>query len=196
MKIKFVRVQVMNLEHNRFPAVILKQRLDTPGLEEVLARKKRADDENRWGVCQCVCLCLCLCLSNFCIRRIHTQARAHKQSTIMESEGKRDGMIKEAEGEAQELLSRAEGQSQAIINAATAEARAVKEIARSIAASGENPAKYLLAMKYLEALKRIIKEPNTSVRCMPDTASAVLGAKSLGVSVSQQVGGGSFGKFS
>jgi hypothetical protein len=48
---------------------------------------------------------------------------------------------------AQELLSRAEGQSQAIINAATAEARAVKEIARSIAASGENPAKYLLAMK-------------------------------------------------
>jgi hypothetical protein len=47
----------------------------------------------------------------------------------------------------QELLSRAEGQSQAIINAATAEARAVKEIARSIAASGENPAKYLLAMK-------------------------------------------------
>lgn len=43
---------------------------------------------------------------------------------------------------AQELLSRAEGQSQAIINAATAEARAVKEIARSIAASGENPAKY------------------------------------------------------
>ncbi len=34
-------------------------------------------------------------------RRIHTQARAHKQSTIMESEGTRDGMIKEAEGEAQ-----------------------------------------------------------------------------------------------
>jgi vacuolar-type H+-ATPase subunit H len=102
-------------------------------------------------------------------RRIHTQARAHKQSTIMESEGRRDGMIKEAEGEAQvtlklfnrrnarvrptnllqELLSRAEGQAQAIINAATAEARAVKEIARSIAASGENPAKYLLAMKYV-----------------------------------------------
>ncbi len=100
-------------------------------------------------------------------------------------------MIKEAEGEAQELLSRAEGQSQAIINAATAEARAVKEIARSISASGENPAKYLLAMKYLEALKRIIKEPNTSVRCMPDTAAAVLGAKSIGVSVTQQVGGAS-----
>lgn len=38
-----------------------------------------------------------------CIRRIHTQARAAKQSTIMESEGKRDGMIKEAEGEAQVL---------------------------------------------------------------------------------------------
>ena len=39
-------------------------------------------------------------------RRIHTQARAHKQSTIMESEGKRDGMIKEAEGEAQVTFTR------------------------------------------------------------------------------------------
>jgi hypothetical protein len=146
--------------------------METPGLEEVLARKKKADDENRWSRATVAGLHGGGQLLTR-DRRIHTQARAHKQSTIMESEGKRDGMIKEAEGEAQvtcdctfsngrnalvrlirwlqELLSRAEGQAQAIINAATAEARAVKEIARSIAASGENPAKYLLAMKYARA---------------------------------------------
>eukprot|EP00294_Goniomonas_avonlea_P016177 CAMPEP_0114543242 /NCGR_PEP_ID=MMETSP0114-20121206/2253_1 /TAXON_ID=31324 /ORGANISM="Goniomonas sp, Strain m" /LENGTH=332 /DNA_ID=CAMNT_0001727571 /DNA_START=15 /DNA_END=1013 /DNA_ORIENTATION=+ len=143
VKIKFVKVQ----------------KIETPGLEEVLAKKKRADLQNK---------------------EVVIAAKAHKQTMVIDSEGKRDSMIKETEGEAQEMLSRAEGQAQAIINTATAEARSVKEIARAIAKYGDNPAKYMLALKYIEALKRIAAEKGTSVEYLPQRSANVLTAKTLG----------------
>ena len=47
VKIKFVRVQVLHPSKPFFRFKFPLQKLDTPGLEEVLARKKKADDENR-----------------------------------------------------------------------------------------------------------------------------------------------------
>lgn len=54
--------------------------IDTPGLEDVLAKKKRADLQNK---------------------EVVIQAKANKQTLVIEAEGQRDSSIKEAEGEAQ-----------------------------------------------------------------------------------------------
>ncbi len=61
------------------------QRVDACELAEVLAKKKRADLNNKSVV---------------------ISAKATKQTNIIESEGNRDRVIKEAEGRAQQLLSR------------------------------------------------------------------------------------------
>ena len=81
--------------------------------------------------------------------------------------GQRDRMVKEAEGEAQRMVSQARGQAQAIRNKSTADAKSVVEIARAVASAGENPTKYLLAMKYIEALDAILSKKNTQVDFMP-----------------------------
>jgi len=45
---------------------------------------------------------------------------------------------------------------------------------------GENPAKYLLALKYIEALKKISQESDTKVDFMPTRTANVLTAQTLG----------------
>lgn len=132
------------------------QRVDAGALTEVLAKRKNADLENQ---------------------SIIIRAKATKQKTVIESEGVRDRTIREAEGEAQQLRSRgklgfalrscfsaaeapfiaaARGEAKAITNTATAQAEEVREVARAIARLGENPTRYLLAMKYLDALRDIM----------------------------------------
>lgn len=126
------------------------QKVEAGTLTHVLAKKKDADLRNK---------------------EVIISAKAQKQTRVIESEGNRDRMIREAEGEAQQILSRARGEAQAIINAANAEKEAVGQIARAIARTGENPTQYLLALKYIEALKRITAQPNTKVTFLPnDTA--------------------------
>jgi hypothetical protein len=68
------------------------------------------------------------------------------------------------------------------VNQANAEARSVKEIARAVARYGENPAKYLLALKYIDALKRIAVEERTSVEFLPSGVSFLKTASEFGVS--------------
>lgn len=111
------------------------QRVEAPGLNDVLAKKKNADLQNQ---------------------EVIINAKAKKQSQVIESEGHRDSMIKRAEGEAQEMLARAKGQAQAIKNAANAEARSIKEIGRAITEDRGDPTRYLLTTKYLEDRKSVV----------------------------------------
>mmetsp|Transcript_6905 Transcript_6905/g.16464 ORF Transcript_6905/g.16464 Transcript_6905/m.16464 type:complete len:332 (-) Transcript_6905:60-1055(-) len=136
------------------------QRVETGALSSVLAKKKNADLKNQ---------------------EVIINARAGKQTTIIESEGHRDRAIREAEGEAQQTLSRARGQAQAILNAARAEARTVKEIARAIARAGENPTRYLLSLRYIEALKTICSLPKTKVEMMPHETAFLQTAAAFGL---------------
>lgn len=136
------------------------QRVEAGVLTSVLAKKKNADLKNQ---------------------EVIINAKASKQTRVIESEGHRDRMIREAEGEAQQVLSRARGQAQAILNAAKAEARSVKEIARSITKSGEVPTKYLLALKYVDALKHILSMPNTEVKFMPRETAFLQTVSELGL---------------
>lgn len=50
----------------------------------------------------------------------------------------------------------ARGEAKAITNTATAQAEEVREVALAISRAGENPTRYLLAMKYLDALRDIL----------------------------------------
>jgi regulator of protease activity HflC (stomatin/prohibitin superfamily) len=136
------------------------QKVETGELRDVLARKKNADLKNK---------------------EIIIKAKAHKQTRVIESEGHRDRIMKEAEGEAQRMLSRARGQAQAIVNAARAEARSVKEIARAIARTGENPTKYLLALKYIDALKRIADMGQTEIQFLPHETAFLQTTSMLGL---------------
>lgn len=144
VKIKFVKIQQVQM----------------PGLEEVLARKKRADLQNK---------------------QVVIAAKAKKQTDVIESEGRRDAMIKEAEGEAAQLISRAEGHAQQIINTANAESRSLREIARPLRKLGENPARYLLTYKYLAALGDIVKQKGTDVQFVPAGVAATVAAQKLGM---------------
>lgn len=128
------------------------QRVDAGPLTDVLAKRKNADLENQ---------------------SIIIKAKATKQKNVIESEGNRDRVVREAEGEAQQLKSRARGEAKAITNAAAAEAESVKEVARAIARSGENPTRYLLALKYIDALRTILSQPHTNVKFVPRETAAV-----------------------
>eukprot|EP00003_Mantamonas_plastica_P003393 TRINITY_DN126_c0_g1_i2.p1 TRINITY_DN126_c0_g1~~TRINITY_DN126_c0_g1_i2.p1 ORF type:complete len:208 (-),score=77.00 TRINITY_DN126_c0_g1_i2:138-761(-) len=136
------------------------QKVEAPGLEEVLSKKKNADLQNK---------------------EVIIGAKAKKQSTIIESEGKRDSMVKKAEGESQEVMARARGQAQAIINQAKAESQTVQKVAKAIVRSGENPTRYLLAIKYIATLQSIVTAKNTTVHYLPNETAFVLSAQSLGI---------------
>lgn len=136
------------------------QRVVAGALTDVLAKRKNADLKNQ---------------------EVIINAKASKQTQIIEAEGHRDRMVREAEGEAQQQLSRARGQAQAVLNVARAESRTVKEVARAIARTGENPTRYLLALKYIEAMKAIVALPNTTVHMMPKETAYLQTAVELGI---------------
>lgn len=136
------------------------QRVEAGVLTSVLAKKKNADLKNQ---------------------EVIIKAKATKQTTVIESEGHRDRTIREAEGEAQQMLSRARGQAQAVLNAAQAEARTVKEIARAISRAGENPTRYLLSLRYIDALKTITSMKDTQVRFMPHETAFLQTAADFGL---------------
>jgi regulator of protease activity HflC (stomatin/prohibitin superfamily) len=138
------------------------QRVEAPGLQDVLAKKKNADLRNK---------------------EVIIGAKAQKQTTIIESEGRRDSMIKKAEGSAQEVLSKARGDAQATINFATAEARTIKEIARAVKSDGGSPTRYLLALKYMDALSDIVSKKGTDTKFLPKQSQFLQTAQDLGMNV-------------
>jgi len=137
------------------------QRVEAGSLDKVLAQKKNADLNNK---------------------QVIINAKAQKQTKIIESEGHRDRMIKEAEGEAMRMISQARGEAQAVKNKAIADAKSVAEIARAVKRFGENPTKYLLAMRYIRALHQIMKLPNTKVDFTPmETSFLQVASEQFGV---------------
>ncbi|EQC42679.1 hypothetical protein SDRG_00407 [Saprolegnia diclina VS20] len=136
------------------------QRVDAGNLSQVLAAKKQADLKNK---------------------EIFIQAKALKQTTVINAEGNRDRMIKEAEGEAQQTLSRARGEAQAIVNAANAEARSIKEISKVVTRNGEDPLRYLLALKYIEVMRQILSLKHTEVQLMPFETTFLQTIKGFGL---------------
>lgn len=114
-------------------------------------------------------------------KEVLIKAKAEKQTAVINAEGRRDEMIKNSEGEAQAVRSRARGDAKAILNQARAEADSIKEIARAIRRSGENPVKYLLALKYIDALRMIVSRPGTTIKVVPKETAFLQASQALGL---------------
>lgn len=44
----------------------------------------------------------------------------------------------------------------------------MREIARAVVKAGEDPVKYLLGLKFVDAIKRVLQEPGTEIKAGPD----------------------------
>lgn len=101
-------------------------------------------------------------------------AEGEKQSRILKSEGDKASRINEAEAIKKAEILKAEGEAQAIILNAQAEADAIMRVAQAVASNNTNPATYMLAMKYIEALKEMTAGNESKTVFMPYEASSLL----------------------
>jgi regulator of protease activity HflC (stomatin/prohibitin superfamily) len=101
-------------------------------------------------------------------------AEAEKQSRILQAEGIRQSEINKAEGDKQAAILDAEGQANARIKVAEAEAVAIETVTAAIKGSGGDPIRYLVAVRYIEALKEMVSGQNNKVVYLPFEATAVL----------------------
>ena len=123
-------------------------------------------------------------------RAIILDAEGKKQAQILEAEGVRQAEINTAEGERQAAILRATGEAEALERMAQAEAIAVNQVSGSLEADETDPASYLIAMRYIEALKTMTDGDQARTVYMPYEATGILG--SLGTV--KDLFGGSGGK--
>jgi regulator of protease activity HflC (stomatin/prohibitin superfamily) len=105
-------------------------------------------------------------------RAVVTTAEGEKASAILSAEGQKQSQIVKAEGSKESAILAAEGQAQARLRVAQAEAQAIELVTKSLGAIG-NPAQYLIAQKYLEALSAIASGAQKVV-FLPYEASGVM----------------------
>ena len=101
------------------------------------------------------------------------EAEGMKTATILEAEGIRESQINKAEGEKQSDILRADGEAQARIKIAEAEAKAIRLISDEVDKKGD-PVKYLIAVKYIETLEKMVGGKDDKTVYMPYEATGVL----------------------
>jgi regulator of protease activity HflC (stomatin/prohibitin superfamily) len=119
-------------------------------------------------------------------------ADAEKQSRILQAEGIRQSEINQAEGQKQARILGAEAEAEARLKVADAEAQAIERITTAIKGTGGDPARYLIAIRYIEALREMVTSPQSNkVIYLPYEATGVLA--SLG-GIKEMFGGPPGGK--
>ena len=114
------------------------------------------------------------------------QAERNKRATILTSEGEKQAIILQSEADQRAAVNRAEaakqqeilqaeGEAQARIRRAEAEAIAIDKITEAVGKS-TNPASYLLAQKYIQALQDIAAGDKTKTVYLPYEATNLLGS--------------------
>jgi regulator of protease activity HflC (stomatin/prohibitin superfamily) len=114
-------------------------------------------------------------------------SEASKKATVLESEGQKESQINKAEGEKRSSVLRAEGQAEAAIKSAEgqavarirtaeAEADAIKKIGEAVAKTNADPTQYLIAMRYIDALKEMTSGKDNKIVYLPYEATAALGS--------------------
>src|SRR5436189_108462 len=105
-------------------------------------------------------------------------AEAEKQSRILQAEGIRQSEINQAEGQKQAKILAAEAEANARLKVAEAEAQAIERITSAIKGTGGDPARYLIAIRYIEALKDMVTSPQSNkVIYLPYEATGVLASR-------------------
>ncbi|HQB62553.1 MAG TPA: SPFH/Band 7/PHB domain protein, partial [Spirochaetota bacterium] len=93
---------------------------------------------------------------------------------ILQAEGEREKLIAEAEGEKQSAILRATGEAEAKIKIAEAEAKAINLIKESLGGDKIDPAQYLIAIKYVQALRDIAGQNGEKTIFLPYESSALM----------------------
>jgi regulator of protease activity HflC (stomatin/prohibitin superfamily) len=107
-------------------------------------------------------------------RALVTSAEGEKSAAILRAEGSKQSNIVSAEGQKQAAILAAEGQAEARLRVAQAEAQAIQMLTQAIGSMG-NPAQYLIAQRYLDALGQIADNPQKIV-FMPYEAAGMMSA--------------------
>ena len=104
------------------------------------------------------------------------KAEGEKQAQILNSEGEKQAEINAAEADKQANILKAEGEARAKILQAEAEATAIRNITEAVSDGGADPVNYLLAVKYVEALKEIASGQQNKTVYLPYEATNMLGS--------------------
>ena len=104
------------------------------------------------------------------------KAEGEKQAQILNSEGEKQAEINAAEADKQANILKAEGEARAKILQAEAEATAIRNITEAVSNEGADPVNYLLAVKYVEALKEIASGQQNKTVYLPYEATNMLGS--------------------
>jgi regulator of protease activity HflC (stomatin/prohibitin superfamily) len=110
------------------------------------------------------------------------KAEREKRASVLEAEGQRQAEILRAEGRKQSAILEAEGRREAAFRdaearerGAEAEARATQVVSEAIAKGDLAAANFLVAEKYVEALRALATAPNQRVVVLPIEAAALAG---------------------
>ncbi len=102
------------------------------------------------------------------------EAEGQKISKILEAEGYKEASIRRAEGERQAKILNAEGAAVARMRVAQAEAEAINKITNAFDSTNGDPANYLIAISYIEALKEMVSGKDNKVVYLPYEATGIL----------------------
>ena len=110
------------------------------------------------------------------------KAEREKRANVLEAEGLRQAQILRAEGEKQSAILSAEGRKEAAFRdaearerSAEAEAKATTMVSEAISKGDLAAANFLVAEKYIDALRHMAAAPNQKVIVVPYEAAGVIG---------------------
>lgn len=105
------------------------------------------------------------------------KAERERRAKVLEAEGLKQKQILESEGEKISKLNVAEAERQAILMKAEAEAKAI-ELNRAAFANDKDFGKYMIAIKYVEALSQMTSGKDNKVIYMPYEATGIISSLS------------------
>ena len=124
------------------------------------------------------------------------KAEREKRAAILEAEGLRQAEVLRAEGQKQAQILAAEGRKEAALRdaearerLAEAEAKATQMVSEAIGKGDIAAANFLVAEKYVEAMRAIATAPNQRVVVVPIEAAALAGTLGGIAAMTQQVFG-------
>ena len=124
------------------------------------------------------------------------KAEREKRASILEAEGARQADILKAEGQKQSQILAAEGRKEAAFRdaearerLAEAEAKATSMVSEAISSGDLAAANFLVAEKYVEALKSIASAPNQKVVIVPMEMAGIAGTLGGIAEITRQVFG-------
>ena len=110
------------------------------------------------------------------------KAEREKRASVLEAEGQRQAEILRAEGRKQSIILDSEGRREAAFRdaegrerQAAAEAKAMSVVSQAIVTGDLSAANFLVAEKYVEAIRALATAPNQRVVVLPIEAAALAG---------------------